>query len=94
MTNITLTEPDAVVRTPRTHADAAPKSGAHPFFWTVLTAAATVSITGNATQALLHDTALPAVAAAVAIIPPLALLAAVHGVTVLTRAHTATRSIR
>ncbi|MEV0769616.1 DUF2637 domain-containing protein [Nocardia salmonicida] len=93
MNDIALTEHNAGVRTTRTHADA-PKSRAHPFFWTVLTAAATVSITGNAAQALLHDTALPAVAAAVAIIPPLALLAAVHGVTVLTRAHTATRSIR
>lgn len=64
------------------------------FFWTVLAAAAAVSITGNATQALLHDTALPVVAAAVAIIPPLALLAAVHGVSLLSRAHTATRATR
>ncbi|WP_169812070.1 DUF2637 domain-containing protein [Nocardia arizonensis] len=72
----------------------APKSRAHSFFWIVLAAAATVSITGNATQALLHDTALPVVAAAVAVIPPLALLAAVHGVTVLARAHTATRATR
>lgn len=70
------------------------KSRAHGFFWTVLAVAATVSITGNATQALLHDTALPVVAAAVAIIPPLALLAAVHGVTVLARAHTASRIAR
>ncbi|UGT60351.1 DUF2637 domain-containing protein [Nocardia asteroides] len=59
---------------------------AHNFFWTVLTTATAVSITGNATKALLHTTALPAVAAAVAVIPPLALLAAVHGVTVLARA--------
>lgn len=69
------------------------KPRAHAFFWTVLGAAATVSITGNATQALLHDTALPAVAAAVAIIPPLALLAAVHGVSVLLRAHAGARGI-
>lgn len=60
----------------------------------MLAIAATVSITGNATQALLHDTALPIVTAAVAIIPPLALLAAVHGVTVLARAHTATPATR
>ncbi|WP_329408243.1 DUF2637 domain-containing protein [Nocardia vinacea] len=72
-------------------APTARKPRAHAFFWTVLTAAAIVSITGNATQALLHDTALPAVAAAVAVIPPLALLAAVHGVSVLLRAHAGAR---
>ncbi|WP_406274565.1 DUF2637 domain-containing protein [Nocardia sp. NBC_00881] len=74
--------PESTARKPRAHA----------FVWTVLGAAATVSITGNATQALLHDTALPAVAAAVAIIPPLALLAAVHGVSVLLRAHAGARA--
>ncbi|WP_433621038.1 DUF2637 domain-containing protein [Nocardia sp. CA-120079] len=72
-------------------APTARKPRAHAFFWTVLTAAAIVSITGNATQALLHDTALPAVAAAVAVIPPLALLAAVHGVSVLLGAHDGAR---
>jgi hypothetical protein len=60
---------------------------AHTFFWAVLITAAAVSITGNATQALLHDTQVPAIAAVVAVIPPLALLAAVHGVSVLSRAH-------
>ncbi|MEV0110578.1 DUF2637 domain-containing protein [Nocardia sp. NPDC050799] len=60
---------------------------ARTFFWAVLITAAAVSITGNATQAVLHDTPLPAVAAVVAVIPPLALLAAVHGVSVLSRAH-------
>ncbi|MFF0532791.1 DUF2637 domain-containing protein [Nocardia amikacinitolerans] len=93
MTDFALASPTAIVRTPPPEA-VTPKSRAHGFFWSVLTAAATVSITGNATQALLHDTALPLVAAAVAIIPPLALLAAVHGVTVLARAHTATRATR
>ncbi|MCC3332023.1 DUF2637 domain-containing protein [Nocardia abscessus] len=68
------------------------KPRAHAFFWTVLAAAAAVSIIGNATQALLHNTALPGVAAAVAIIPPLALLAAVHGVSVLLRAHAGARA--
>ncbi|MEV6135231.1 DUF2637 domain-containing protein [Nocardia sp. NPDC051990] len=92
MTEIALTSPTAVVvRTARTEATS-PKPRAHGFFWTVLTTAAAVSITGNATQAVLHDTALPAVAAAVAIIPPLALLAAVHGVSVLARAHAGARS--
>ncbi|WP_328436978.1 DUF2637 domain-containing protein [Nocardia puris] len=67
-------------------------SRAHTFFWTVLAAAAAVSITGNATQALLHESAtIPAIAAIVAIIPPLALLAAVHGVSVLVRAHAGSR---
>ncbi|WP_051029364.1 DUF2637 domain-containing protein [Nocardia takedensis] len=68
------------------------KPRAHVFFWSVLGAAAVVSITGNATQALLHETALPLVAASVAVIPPLALLAAVHGVSVLARAHVSTRA--
>lgn len=45
-------------------------------------------IPGNAVHAVLHASALPIVAAAVAIVPPIALLAAVHGVTVLLRAHT------
>jgi AraC-like DNA-binding protein len=93
MIDYALIEPDPAVPTTQPKAST-PKSRAHAFFWTVLTAAALVSITGNATHALLHDTALPAISAAVAIIPPLALLAAVHGVTVLARAHTATRGTR
>ncbi|WP_225732447.1 MULTISPECIES: DUF2637 domain-containing protein [unclassified Nocardia] len=60
---------------------------AHVFFWLVLATAATVSITGNATYAVLHAQGAPTVAAAVAIVPPVALLAAVHGVTILMRAH-------
>ncbi|MGY4101233.1 DUF2637 domain-containing protein [Nocardia sp. R16R-3T] len=92
MTEIALTSPTAVVARTTQPETTTPKPRAHGFFWTVLTAAATVSITGNATQAVLHDTALPAVAAAVAIIPPLALLAAVHGVSVLARAHAGARS--
>ncbi|KQY34920.1 hypothetical protein ASD42_32655 [Nocardia sp. Root136] len=42
---------------------------AHVFFWTELCIAAGVSGVGNATQAVLHTTALTAVAAAVAVIP-------------------------
>ncbi|MGW6729631.1 DUF2637 domain-containing protein [Nocardia sp. NPDC055029] len=68
--------------------------GAHAFFWTELCAAAGVSILGNATQAVLHTTFLPAVAAAVAVIPPLALLASVHGVALLTRAHPVSSTAR
>ncbi|APE37095.1 hypothetical protein BOX37_27775 [Nocardia mangyaensis] len=67
---------------------------AHVFFWTELCIAAGVSVVGNATQAVLHTTVLPAVAATVAVIPPLALLAAVHGVALLTRAHTASPTAR
>ncbi|WP_083883768.1 2'-5' RNA ligase family protein [Nocardia higoensis] len=93
MTERALSGSADTVQTSHSEADA-PKSRAHNFFWTVLAAAATVSITGNATQALLHDTPLPVVAAAVAVIPPLALLAAVHGVAVLARAHTATPATR
>lgn len=71
----------AMVRPPR----------AHVFFWAVLIAAAAVSITGNALHALLHAPTLPILAAAVAVIPPLALLAAVHGVALLLRVHARAR---
>ncbi|MGW5452324.1 DUF2637 domain-containing protein [Nocardia sp. NPDC003979] len=67
---------------------------AHVFFWTELCIAAGVSVIGNATQAVLHTTALPAVAATVAVIPPLALLAAVHGVALLARADTVSPTAR
>lgn len=93
MTDLALPSSTANVQTSDPTAGVS-KTRAHGFFWIVLVAAATVSITGNATQALLHDTPLPVVAAAVAVIPPLSLLAAVHGVTVLARAHTATRTTR
>ncbi|MGW5569625.1 DUF2637 domain-containing protein [Nocardia thailandica] len=62
-----------------------PARRARVFFWSVLSAAAAVSVTGNAVQALLHNGGLPAVSVAVAVIPPMALLAAVHGVAVLAR---------
>lgn len=71
-----------------------PDRRAHAFYWTVLTIAVTVSTTGNATHAILHTRTHPAVAAAVAIVLPLALLAAVHGATILLRAHTPTRGPR
>lgn len=84
---LTSTEdPRPDVRTP-------PGSRAHTFFWSVLTAAATISITGNATQAVLHTTAAPAIAATVAVVPPLALLAAVHGVSILLSTHAHARGI-
>ncbi|WP_189027660.1 DUF2637 domain-containing protein [Nocardia rhizosphaerihabitans] len=67
---------------------------AHIFFWSELCIAAGVSVVGNATQAVLHTTVLPAVAAAVAVIPPLALLAAVHGVALLARANTVSPTAR
>ncbi|GEM29133.1 hypothetical protein NN3_01400 [Nocardia neocaledoniensis NBRC 108232] len=67
---------------------------AHVFFWTELCIAAGVSVIGNATQAVLHTTALPVVAATVAVIPPLALLAAVHGVALLARADTVSIAAR
>lgn len=67
---------------------------AHVFFWSELCIAAGVSVVGNATQAVLYTTVLPAVAAAVAVIPPLALLAAVHGVALLARADTVSLTAR
>ncbi|WP_181068541.1 DUF2637 domain-containing protein [Nocardia nova] len=79
--------PDTVVRTPtppnapdRAHGH----DRAHAFFWCVLAASATVSVTGNAVHAVLHASA-PSIAGAVAVVPPIALLTAVHGVTVLQR---------
>ncbi|MCC3311445.1 MULTISPECIES: DUF2637 domain-containing protein [Nocardia] len=79
--------PDTTVRTPPP--SSAPEHGdrpdrAHAFFWCVLVASATVSITGNAVHAVLHAPA-PPIAGAVAVVPPIALLTAVHGVTVLQR---------
>ncbi|WP_433755782.1 DUF2637 domain-containing protein [Nocardia sp. CA-135398] len=75
-----------------TIADRTPR--AHAFFWCTLIAAAGVSIAGNATQAVLHTVASPVVAASVAIVPPIALLFAVHGVSILLRAHAAAHATR
>lgn len=69
--------------------NAAPR--AHAFFWRVLITAAALSITGNATHAILHSPEHVAISAAVAVVPPGALLAAVHGVGVLLQAHTTAR---
>lgn len=85
MPNLDVDHPTPIPGAAR--AASARSSRAHTFFWAVLITAAGVSITGNATQAVLHDTQVPAVAAVVAVIPPLALLAAVHGVSILSRAH-------
>jgi len=79
--------PDTVVRTPTSPSgpDRAHRADrAHAFFWCVLIASATVSVTGNAVHAVLHASA-PPIAGAVAVVPPIALLTAVHGVTVLQR---------
>ncbi|WP_307817804.1 DUF2637 domain-containing protein [Nocardia acididurans] len=46
-----------------------------------------MSISGNAAHAVLHARSLAIVAAAVAVVPPIALMTAVHGVTMLLRAH-------
>ncbi|MFI1919287.1 DUF2637 domain-containing protein [Nocardia sp. NPDC020380] len=91
---------EKLVRTPDVaHASTAPARSEHRpstairFFWCVLAASVTVSITGNATHAVLHANSMPVVAAAVAIVPPFALLAAVHGVTMMLRAHARSRII-
>jgi hypothetical protein len=52
----------------------------------VLTVSAVVSVAGNAAHAIMHAHTAPAVAAVVAVVPPIALLTAVHGVTILLRA--------
>ncbi|WP_063010637.1 DUF2637 domain-containing protein [Nocardia nova] len=79
--------PGTVVRTPTSPSGPDRAHGhdrAHAFFWCVLVASATVSVTGNAVHAVLHASA-PSIAGAVAVVPPIALLTAVHGVTVLQR---------
>ncbi|WP_068019934.1 DUF2637 domain-containing protein [Nocardia mexicana] len=62
------------------------------FFWCVLAASAAVSVTGNAVHATFNTPAAP-IAAAVAVVPPIALLTAVHGVTVLLRTQTRATAI-
>lgn len=92
--NITATRSDPKSPTAVHHAaDVATDKRAHTFFWCVLFTSAAVSVTGNAVHAVLHAHALPVVAAAVAVVPPITLLAAVHGVTVLLRAHAPARWI-
>ncbi len=63
------------------------------FFWCVLIVSVAVSISGNAVHAVLHARSLAIVAAAVAVVPPVALMTAVHGVTMLLRAHARSRLI-
>ncbi|WP_280345648.1 DUF2637 domain-containing protein [Nocardia neocaledoniensis] len=87
------TSPSAAYNQPTTSDDER-TDRAHVFFWTELCIAGGVSVIGNATQAVLHTTALPVVAATVAVIPPLALLAAVHGVALLARADTVSVAAR
>ncbi|WP_063066452.1 DUF2637 domain-containing protein [Nocardia violaceofusca] len=80
--------PDTVVRTPTSPSvpDRAHRPDrAHAFFWCVLAASATVSVTGNAVHAAVLHAPAPPIAGAVAVVPPIALLTAVHGVTVLQR---------
>nr|WP_030517753.1 hypothetical protein [Nocardia sp. NRRL WC-3656] len=77
-------EPDTLVRTPTPPSapDRAHRPDrAHAFFWCVLVASATVSVTGNAVHAVLPAPA-PPIAGAVAVVPPIALLTAVHGVAI------------
>lgn len=61
--------------------------GSRRFFWSVLAAAAAVSIAGNALHAAVSDTRVlgTAVAAVVATIAPISLLAATHGLALLVR---------
>ncbi|AYF78462.1 DUF2637 domain-containing protein [Nocardia yunnanensis] len=72
--------------------DSLPDQRAHTkFFWTMLALSAAVSITGNATHTVLHASTRPTVAAVVAIVPPIALPGAIHGATILLRAHARAR---
>lgn len=64
------------------------RRGSQRFFWAVLIAAATVSVTGNALHAFIVGSAAlpPALAAAIATVAPISLLAATHGLALLVRA--------
>ncbi|ASR85964.1 hypothetical protein SEA_PEANAM_82 [Mycobacterium phage Peanam] len=58
-----------------------PRDAAARFFWAWLAASTGASVLGNVTHALLDaDAGSPAIAAAVALVPPVVLLGATHGV--------------
>ncbi|MET8425088.1 hypothetical protein [Nocardia sp. NPDC004860] len=94
-------EKAAVPQLPTAHNDidahtpaATTRSSAHAFFWRVLITAAIISITGNTTAAVLHSSGRCWLAVPVAVVPPIALITAVHGVAVLSRAHGPDRLLR
>ncbi|WNM74162.1 membrane protein [Mycobacterium Phage Nergal] len=70
-----------------THRNAAsPQEGATRFFWAWLIGATCASILGNVVHALLNTSAAsPSIAAAAALVPPVVLLGATHGVHALVR---------
>lgn len=64
-----------------THTPIAPRDAATRFFWSWLAIGTATSVLGNVTHALLNPAVThPGVAAAVAVVPPVALLGATHGV--------------
>lgn len=64
-----------------TYTPTAPRDAATRFFWSWLAVGTATSILGNVTHALLNPIVThPGVAAAVAVVPPVALLGATHGV--------------
>jgi len=75
------------------HPNAPGQMGVQRFFWSVLGAAASVSISGNAAHAVLNNPVHPAVAVAVAVVPPVVLLSAVHGAALLARTAGSARAV-
>lgn len=70
------------------------RRGSQRFFWSVLIAAASVSVAGNALHAFIVGSSRlnPALAAAIATVAPISLLAATHGLALLIRVPHVTRS--
>jgi len=75
------------------HPKAPGQLGVQRFFWSVLGAAAAVSISGNAAHAVLNNPVHPAVAVVVAVVPPVVLLSAVHGAALLARTAGSARAV-
>jgi len=88
---ILVTVATTTIAAPRPPTPAKPRADDHAraarFFWTVLILATAASISGNVTHAVLKAESGPlvAVAAAVAMVPPIVLLAATHSVGLLVR---------
>jgi hypothetical protein len=88
---IRVTVATTTIAAPRPPTPAKPRADDHTraarFFWTVLILATAASIGGNVTHAVLKAESGPlvAVAAAVAMVPPIVLLAATHSVGLLVR---------
>jgi hypothetical protein len=64
------------------------------FFWAVLASATAASVAGNVTNAVAHGGEHAAVAAVASVVPPVVLLAATHGLSLMVRTNIAGRLYR